>query len=264
MRLYWQIAKNMWDQAVAYRLSFAIFRLRNLFWILTMYFLWLYVLPQGKVLFGYDQSQILTYILGGAFLSSLIMATRSQDIATEINDGNLSNLLLRPIGFLRYYFARDLGDKAMNIFFSIFELTIVFLILRPNLFLQTNPLLLLLTLIFSLSGTVLFFYFSVLLGFIGFWSTETWGPRFIFYQLLNFLAGTLFPLDIVPKPLYTVISYLPFPYLLYFPMKVYLGQLSTPEIIKGMTVSFAWTIILYVITREVWKRGLRVYTAQGR
>jgi len=254
----------MWDQAIAYRLSFVIFRLRNLFWILTMYFLWVYALPHGEVLFGYNQSQILTYILGGAFLSSLIMATRSQDIATEINEGNLSNFLLRPIGFLRYYFARDLGDKAMNIFFSIFELTIVFLILRPNLFLQTSPVLLLLTLVFSLSGTLLFFFFSVLLGFIGFWSTETWGPRFIFYQLLNFLAGTLFPLDIIPKPLYTVVSYLPFPYLLYFPMKVYLGQLSTIEMVKGMAISCIWIVVLYAVTQFVWKRGLRVYTAQGR
>lgn len=264
MRLYWQIAKNTWDQAIAYRLSFAIFRLRNLLWILTMYFLWLYVLPQGKILFGYNQSQMLTYILGGAFLSSLVMATRSQDIATEINEGNISNSLIRPIGFLRYYFARDIGDKAMNISFSIIELTVVFLILHPNLFLQTRPLLLLLTLLFSLSGTVLFFFFSVLLGFIGFWSTETWGPRFIFYQLLNFLAGTLFPLDIIPKPLYQFLSYLPFPYLLYFPMKVYLGQLSMSEIIQGMVISFVWIMILYAITRMVWQRGLRVYTAQGR
>lgn len=264
MRLYWQIAKNTWDQTTAYRASFVIYRARNVLWMLTTYFLWLTVIPEGSKIFGYDQSQILTYILGGSFLSSLVLATRSQDIATEINEGNLSNFLIRPLNYLRYYFARDIGDKAMNIVFSVIELTILFFLLRPPLFLQINPQYLFLAVVAALIGTVLYFLFSVLLGFIGFWSNETWGPRFIFYQVLVFFAGTFFPLDILPKNIYHVVELLPFMYLLYFPMKIYLGQMPFDQILNGMLVSIFWIVIVYATTQYIWKKGLRVYTAQGR
>lgn len=263
-KLYWQIAKNTWDEAVTYRTSFILYRARNVLWILTFYFLWLAVLPENTVLFGYNQSQILTYILGGSILSSFIMATRSQDIATEINEGNLSNFLLRPMSFLKYYFVRDLSDKAMNIMFSIVELAMLIIVLRPPLLIQTDLNILFFTLLATSIGIILFFFFSVMLGFIGFWSNETWGPRFIFYQLLNFFAGVLFPLDILPKAIFRVFEYLPFTYMLYFPMKVYLGQLSIEQIIKGIVVSIVWTAIIYKLTQFVWMKGLRMYTAQGR
>lgn len=264
MSLYWQIAKSTWDQTTAYRASFIIYRVRNVLWMLTTYFLWLTVIPKGSQIFDYNQSQILTYILGGSFLSSLVLATRSQDIATEINEGNLSNFLLRPINYLAYYFARDMGDKAMNIVFSVIELTILFFLLRPPLFIQTNPQYLFLAIAAAIIGTILYFFLSVLLGFVGFWSNETWGPRFIFYQVLVFFAGTFFPLDILPKNIYHIVELLPFTYLLYFPMKIYLAQIPSDQIVKGIVISIFWTAVVYAITQYIWKKGLRVYTAQGR
>ncbi|MBI4080899.1 MAG: ABC-2 family transporter protein [Candidatus Levybacteria bacterium] len=264
MKLYWQIAKNTWDQAVAYRASFVIYRLRNILWVLTLYFLWIVVLPENTTLFGYNRAQIITYVLGTSLLSSVVLATRSQDIASDINEGNLSNFLLRPMGFFRYHFARDLGDKAMNISFAVVEIAVLFFFLRPPLFLQTNLFILFLTLLAIAVGVVLFFFFGVLLGLIGFWSNETWGPRFIFYQLLTFFAGNLFPLDILPKQVFRFIELLPFPYLLYFPMKVYLGQLAPLAVYKGISIAVVWVFLMYGITRFVWLKGLRVYTAQGR
>ena len=56
----------------------------------------------------------------------------------------------------------------------------------------------------------------------------------------------------------------PFPYLLYFPLKVYLGQLSAFDIAKGFVVSGIWVVGVHVILRVVWQKGLKIYTAQGR
>lgn len=264
IKLYWQIAKNTWDETVTYRTSFVLYRLREVLQLLSIYFVWFVVIPPGGEFFGYSRSMMLTYVIVTALVSDIVMATRTTSIASEINEGNLTNFLLRPFNYLKYHFARDIGDKAMNIVFSVIELTILFFILRPPLFFQTNILLLLLLLVAVLTGLILFFFISVLISFIGFWSNEAWGPRFIFYQMLGFFSGGLFPLDILPKPVYEIFSLLPFGYLTFFPAKIYLGQLSSFEIIKGFVFGMVWVFVLYKLTQYVWMRGLCVYTAQGR
>src|SRR3972149_7779379 len=144
MNKYFRVAKLAWDETVVYRLNFVMWRMRAVLQILTLYFLWASLIPSGTTLFGYNQSQMLTYIIGTSLVSSIVLSSRSSAVGDEINSGNLSNFLLRPINYFLYWFARDTGDKAMNIAFSIVELTILFAILKPPLFIQAESVYLLL------------------------------------------------------------------------------------------------------------------------
>lgn len=264
MKQYWQVAKNTWDQTLMYRTSFVLYRIREVFQLLSLYFIWFFVTGQTEIFFGYTQSMMITYVLLTALVGDIVFATRTTTIAHDINQGILNNFLLKPQSFFKYYFARDLGDKAMNIVFVLFELSIIYLILRPDLFLQSNIFFLLLFILSTLLGLVLHFFISVLLGFIGFWSNEGWGPRFIFYQMIAFFSGGLFPLDMLPKPIFTLFQFLPFTYLNFFPIKVYFGQLSVIEIIGGFVICSVWIGIMYYVVQFVWKKGLKSYTALGQ
>lgn len=261
---YFLVARNVWDETLTYRLNFVMWRVRVVLTMLTMYFLWLALLAPGGDILGYTRELMLTYILGTSLINSIVISSRSYEVGDEINNGNLSNFLLRPINYFAYQFARDLGDKAMNIVFSISELTILFLILKPPIFIQPDAGLIMLTLLSSFLGLVMYFFLNFLLGLIGFWSPEVWAPRFIFITVLTFFSGGLFPLDILPKQIFSILSLLPFPYLLFFPLKIYLGHITTVEIIKGIVISCVWVVILWQILKFVWARGLRVYTAYGR
>jgi ABC-2 type transport system permease protein len=110
---------------------------------------------------------------------------------------------------------------------------------------------------------VLYFFFSVILSFFGFWSNETWGVRFIFSQLVSFLSGAIFPLDMLPKPIFQAFQLLPFPYLLFFPLKIYMGKLTSYEIMTGLLIMVFWIQALYLIAYAIWRKGIRVYTAHG-
>lgn len=261
---YWVIVKNTWDEMVMYRLNFTMWRIRTILQLLTIYFLWSSLIPEGGKLFGYTQSLMLTYILGTAFLSSIILSTRTHEIGENINTGNLSIFLIRPINYFSYWFSRDLGDKLMNISFSIFELSILFFILKPPIFIQTNPFFLLGTFIAIILAVFLYFFIGSSLGLIGFWSSEVWSIRFIFFILISFFAGGLFPLDILPPNIFQIAQFLPFTYLLYFPLKVYLGQLTPTEVFLGFSMAIFWIIGVYLILNYFWNRGLKIYTAYGR
>lgn len=264
MRVWWQLAKNTWDETFTYRFSFLLYRIRSVLQLLTVYFLWKFFLPQDATFLTYNQSEMLTYILGTSLIASLVMSSRSQTIGSEINEGKLSNYLLRPISYFKYWFARDLGDKAVNILFTTIELFLLIIILKPPLLLQENVVILFITAVSAVLGMVLYFYFSVLLGLYGFWSNEVWGPRFVFWQLITFFAGGLFPLDILPKSVASFFELLPFGYLMYFPLKIYLGQLSMLAVIQGGMICVIWIFIMHQLTRLVWMKGLRVYTAFGK
>lgn len=266
MRLskYFLIARNTWDETLTYRLNFVMWRVRVVLGILTMYFLWSALLSPGGNILGYTRELMLTYILGTSLINSIVISSRSYEVGEQINSGDLSNFLLRPINYFAYWFTRDLGDKAMNIVFSAAELIILFLILAPPILIQSDIGLILLTFTSCMLALVMYFLLNFLLGLIGFWSPEVWAPRFIFFTILTFFSGGLFPLDILPKPLFSVLEFLPFPYLLFFPLKIYLGQLALVEIIRGTIISSVWIGLLFLIVKFVWAKGLRVYTAYGR
>lgn len=264
MKKYYIIVRNTWDETLTYRVSFVMWRVRNIIQLLTLYFLWLVVLPPGKSLLGYSHSLMLTYILGTSLIDSIVLSSRTYAVGEEINSGNLMNFLLRPINYFLYWFSKDIGDKAINICFSIVELSLIFIILRPPFFIQTNLFYILLFIFSVILSLFIYFFLNFLLGLIGFWSPEVWAPRFIFITLLGFLAGSLFPLDILPKTIYEVLRFLPFTYLLYFPLKIYLGQLSFPQIASGLLISAFWVFAIYFLVNAIWKKGLKSYTAYGR
>ncbi|MDE2026809.1 MAG: ABC-2 family transporter protein [Patescibacteria group bacterium] len=263
MKLYLQVAKNTWDEMMSYRFNFMMWRFRNVLQLLTVYYLWLAVTPQHGQIFGYSRSLILTYVLGASLIGSIVFSTRTQEMGDNINNGELSQFLIRPFRYLGYWFARDIGDKLFNVSFAFAELTIIYFILRPAIYVQSDIVTILLTVLAVCMAVVMNFFLGSLLGMIAFWSPEVWAPRFIFFMLVSFFAGGLFPLDILPLPVQHVFALLPFGYLQYFPLKIYLGKLTAAQVLQGFGIAFIWSMLLYFFVTYVWRKGLRVYSSEG-
>lgn len=264
---YVSIVRTSLQDYFVYRLNFLLWRVRAIMQLLILYFLWLTVYGGLDSAFGYNKAEMLTYILGISLIRSYILAARlSEGVGAQIITGDISNMLTKPISYLRYIFARDLSDKLVNIFFSSIELVIIVIFLKPSLVIQLNP-----TYLFGfaaaiLVGLTLYFVVNFSLSLSAFWlhGDDWWAPRFIFGIVLDFLSGGLFPIDILPGLVRQVVMLTPFPYLLFFPMKVYLGQLDAVAIIRGVSVSLVWLVGLYIFQRWLWRRGLRAYAASGR
>lgn len=263
-KTYYLVAKNTWDETLTYRLNFAVWRLRVFLSLITTYFLWVTLIPSGTSIVGYSHAIMLTYILGGSLVYSIVLSTRIATVADDIVQGNLSNYLLKPMSYLFYYFTKDLGDKGMNILFCLVELLFFFLLVKPPFFIQTNFLYILYFVLSLFLAVCINFFLNMILSFIGFFSSETWAPRFILFILLGFFAGNLFPLDILPGPVYLFLQALPFSYLIYAPMKIYLGQLPLWQVLLSLLIAFLWTMVLWIIVRITWSKGIRMYSAEGR
>ena len=264
MKKYWFVTKNSLAEYMTYRLNFVLWRVRVVISVLITFFLWQTIYAGRGEIFNYNQSQMMTYIILLSFISAVVMSTQTFRVAEEINSGSLSNFLIRPLSYFRFNLSRDLADKIINIIFAVIEVPLIILIFRPPFFWQTNPFNLIIFVFSLILSTLLFFEISMLLSFIGFWSREVWAPRFIFFILIAFLAGTYFPLDILPAPLYAFLKLLPFTYLIFFPLKIYLGQVSFAFMASGLAITCSWIFVLFLIMNKVWRNGLKIYTAEGK
>lgn len=264
---YAAIVRTSLQDYFVYRLNFMLWRVRAIMQLLILYFLWLTAYGGLDNLFGYTQAQMLTYILGISLVRSYVLAARlSEGVGAQIITGDISNMLTKPISYLRYIFARDLSDKLINIFFSSVELIIIIAFLKPPLVFQGNAGFLLSAILAVLIGLTLYFVVNFGLSMSAFWlhGDDWWAPRFIFGIILDFLAGGLFPVDALPGLIRQILMLTPFPYLLFFPVKVYLGQMDALSIVRGLFVGAVWLVGLYVFQRLLWRRGLMAYTASGR
>ena len=93
----------------------------------------------------------------------------------------------------------------------------------------------------------------------------TWAGQFLLIIVFSeFFSGATFPLDILPLALQKVLYLLPFPYLIFFPIQVYLGKINGETLMGGLLVALFWVIILNFAMRWIWNKGLKVYQAFGR
>jgi len=264
---YWSVFKISFQEEFAYRLNFILWRVRNVFQILLTYFLWSTVFANpGTQIFGYNRAKILTYVFGIMIVRALVLSARAMEVSSDVAQGDLSNYLVKPMSYLKYWFTRDVASKALNLIFAAVEFFVLFLILKPPFFLQTDVVSLTAFLISIILAIFIYFFLLFLISSIPFWAPEIgWGSHFLITMVIvEALSGSLFPVNILPSTLQSIVLATPFPYLIYFPVQVYLGQITGTALIGGLMVAGAWTGILWFAMNFVWQKGLKVYQAIGR
>lgn len=264
---YLALFKISFQQEFIYRLNFIMWRLRNVVQIFLVFFLWSTIFSDPtRQIFGYDKGKILTYVFGILILKAIVFSSRTIDIAGEISRGDLTNYLLKPINYFRYWFTRDLSSKGLNLIFAFFETLILFLILKPPFYWQASPLILLVFFLSVIVAVILFFELLLIVNMVPFWAPESgWGAQFLFMGIIvEFLSGAIFPIDVLPELIQKILHFLPFSYLLFFPLQVYLGKINLNLIFSGVVISFFWLIALSFIVRFIWNKGLKKYAAEGR
>lgn len=263
---YLTVFKISFQEEFAYRANFIMWRVRNVLQILLVFFLWDTVFASpGRVILGYTREKILTYVFLTIFVKALVFSARAIDIGSEIAKGDLMNYLLKPVSYFKYWFTRDVSSKVLNFIFAVVEFGLLAIILKPPIFLQTNPVLLFSFIVSVVIAIFIYFCLLLIISTIPFWLPEAaWGGHFLLIVVLEAMSGSLFPIDVLPTTLQKFLYLTPFPYLVFFPIQVYLGNFSTIFILQGFLISTFWAVALWLFLKNLWKKGILAYQAFGR
>ncbi len=262
---YIQVIKASLGQELVYKTSFIFTRIRSLLTFFLLFFLWDAVYRSGENVFGISREQMLTYVFGILIVKAIVANSKISSLSGEIASGSLTNYLLKPVSYFKLSFARDIGTKSINLIFAFFEIIFVYLILRPQLFWQTEAISVFLFIVLLGIAVVTYFFLLALVSMVPFWLAEqTWPPVFLFLTISDLMSGAIFPLDILPEYLRYIFLLTPFPYLLYVPLQIYLGRFSVVMVVKYVAVSVFWLLVSFLFFNYSWKKGIKLYRAEGR
>lgn len=263
MKKYWAIFKVSWSQMFAYRLNFILGRFRSIVVLVMLYYVWHSLAGEKGSFASYSELELITYVFIVNILRSVIFGTQSRELAQEINSGMFSKYLTMPLNIFWYNFFREAAQRIVNLISAIVEVFIFTLIIKADLFWQSGLMnwgLFMLSLIFAL---FIYYLLSFIVSMLAFWSREAMGPRFLFEWTLEFMSGIYFPLNILSTLWFSILIRLPFFYLIFFPISIYLGTYDTGFIIRAFVQQLFWLLILSALAKVIWERGLRKYSGEG-
>jgi len=206
-----------------------------------------------------DKSYIFTYlIIGNMWLESTEMAI-SSNLAWEINTGKISRYLMSPSNFGKILFFRTIGRSLVGNLQSLLVLAVFGIIFISNL--QGTFNLALLPIAFIITIFVKYF-FAIALGFLAFWFVEVEGFVEAYRAISIFLAGNVVPLNLIPH-FTSVLVTTPFAFTFYHPMQIYLGKYDLNQTINIFLGGLAWCFVLYILSKIIFKLGLKKNESVG-
>jgi ABC-2 type transport system permease protein len=265
---YVKILRISLMERLVYRADFFVATLFRFLPLLATFLLWEAVFagrPVGDAeIAGFTRDRMIAYLLlvqVSRMFSS--MPGLAGGIARDIRDGNLKKYLLQPIDMLWYLLSYRGAHKLAYIATVALPYGLLFFLCRDVFDSFPDALTLAAYAVSLLLAFVIGFFFEACLGLIGFWLLEVTSLMYIVNIVNFFVSGQLFPIDLLDPWVVTVLKFLPFQYLAYFPAMIFLKMQTTEELIWGLAIELAWAVFFVLIARWLYRFGLRHYSAYG-
>ena len=262
VRLYLEFARVGFLNTLAYRLRYFTGIVTYFIYVSVYYFIWKAIYEHSTSIEGFDFAHLLTYIGVGWIIRSFYFNNIDQDIAYQVIEGRLAMDLIKPVNIQLMYITRAAGE-------SVFRLGLL-----------TLPTTILLFLVYPLRppagfGHAAAFLVSVIFSFlivaaINF-AVGTFALRLqsilgllrAKFFLLELFSGLLLPISFFPQIFQKMFGLMPFEYISYIPMLIYLGKLNGAGLARAMGVQLFWVVILLALGDAMWRWSVRKVTIQG-
>jgi ABC-2 type transport system permease protein len=247
-------------EAVSYRAELLVWLLSTNM-PLVMLALWSAVArdaPVGR----FEQRDFLAYYLAALVVRLMTGAWVVWELTFEIRQGTLAYRLLRPLHPLVAYAAENVAAMPLRLAVSL-PVAGLALWLTAGERLTRDPLLLALFPLAVLGGWLITFLAMALVGTLAFRVDSATSLFEIWMGLFGVFSGYLVPLELFPAWLQALARFLPFRYMLGFPVEMIIGMTPRTEALAELAVQWTFVLLLFLGARAAWSLGLRRFAALG-
>ena len=263
MKKYWTAYSIALQQVLQRRSTLLMDRVGGIAIIISLYYFWKALLGQKTSFLGYSSEQMISYVLVMNILRSFVFTGRGWELVQEISSGRISSYLVRPISYHGYSLALDLAQKTVHVFASLIEVGVLIAVIRAPIYIPRDPWTWPIFFVAVMASSLLFFFLEFIVSSLAFWTSESGGPLMCFELFLQFAAGTFFPLDVLPGAVQKALHLSPFPYMVFFPINIYLERVTLAEGSQILAIQALWLAAFIWAADAVWSVGLRNYAAEG-
>lgn len=256
---YWKLVQMSFREATFYRLAALNTLGGSIVVIILYYFLWSAIAEAGTLQGGFQKA--MSYIVVAQIVSNSVFMGTERFVGDRVRKGTIVNELKRPLSFFEHTYFHELGWALFGFFARALPIAAIgfffFNLTFPNL---VNSIYFLISLFFSFNLVVLFAYSVAMLIF---WTKVEWSLRMMRNTLQNLFSGVLFPLYLLPAPLKPIFDSLPFQSMVDGPIQIFLMNATGQEPLLILGKQLFWIIILFLLSRFMWKKAKKKITVQG-
>ena len=280
MSTWWTVLRICVEERLVYRGDFALGTLMRFLPIVTQIFLWgaiFAAIEQGSAtahvasasgeparIAGYRYEDFVAYYLltmiSRAFSS---MPGLASGVARQIREGEIKKYLIQPVDMIGFLLLGRIAHKLVYYGVAFAPFALVFYLCRDFFPGWPPPQVLAAFAASLIMSFLLGFFMEVTMGLLGFWLLEVSSLLFVYMLFTFFLSGHMFPIDMLPSPIDTIVRIVPLQYLAYFPAAVFLGKIEGNDLIVGLAVQAAWVLGFILLSRYIFNRGVKRYSGFG-
>lgn len=231
---------------------------------LTQYYIWSAVYRQHALIAGFTFREMVAYFGMVTLLNYLIMDFADWNLQMLIGTGKFITFVLRPVSHRFFAFSQKVGHRLLGFFLEFIPVYILFLFLFKMPFIPARPLWFGLSLAFSF---LIMFLCNYCVGMTGFWLVRSDGIRAFFRFFRDIFAGVFIPLSFFPGIVQKVLFFLPFQFITYVPVRVFIGTYQLADITMSIPAIVAFqggvALLLLIVSEIIWRAGIKKFTAVG-
>lgn len=247
-------------EAIAYRTALFIWILTSCFPLIALA-MWSGIAGESSV-GAYTQKDFVGYFVAAFLVRQLTSCWVVWDLERQIASGDLSTLLLRPVHPLLHHLVTNLAALPVRLVLAV-PLGFGVLWMAGGASIEANTYSWLLVVPALIGAWLINFSAQVIIGCLAFWWTRTSALFEVWLGLFVVLSGYVVPIRLMPEAVVAVLDLLPFHASLGFIVELLLGELSLDAALLGLALQWGWVVVLGLLARLAWRRGLRVYGAVG-
>ncbi|MEA3430153.1 MAG: ABC-2 family transporter protein [Nanoarchaeota archaeon] len=249
--------------ALAYRFDFFVTLFTAPISLIIYYFLWksIFEYSGAEIINGFTFTAMVSYYVLNMIVGFFTWSDVEKWMQFDILRGELVFELLKPVRHMTSAICFEGGMNLLSIIIQaipILAVGILFFAMPAASII--NFLLFIVALIVAY---LIYFMISYIIGVAAFWLKRIDGLHRAKKPIITFLAGGLIPLTFFPEGLQAALKYLPFQYVRFIPINIYLGNFGVLESLEFIGIGSIWVLGLYILIRFMWKRAMNKFTGAG-
>ena len=265
MKLYLNYFKLRIETFLQYRSAAIAGLTTQFFWGLMMIFIYM-ALYQNADNVSMNLEQVIAYTwLHQAFYAFLAVRVMDSEIRDSIRSGNVAYEIIRPYNLYYWWYIKCVAKRIASGMLRVMPVIIVALLLPApyGLPLPATFANFILFIISLFLGVLVVVGISMLVHTLGFYTYNEAGISSMLNSVMEFLAGELVPVALLPMFIQKGTYYLPFRLVCDLPFRLYVGNLSLADGVFGMCIQFIWIVIFIILGNIIMKINIKKVIVQG-
>ena len=224
----------------------------------------IYAYNKVQYINGYSLEQMIWYFTVVGFVQAFMVNFVDTRISSKVLSGELTIDLLRPMSVFRFELGNAIALRTIGVLMEFVPGIVLYSMIFAPKFLTVYSVLRFIPA--AMLSFLLFYLINFLLGLTSFIIKNNSSLANLKFVVIWGLGGGFIPLEFYSEPINNIISFLPFKYMFFWPIQIYLNREPAGNIefyLKIISIQLLWALVLYFFCRLLWNKAVNKFCSAG-